>query len=732
MDALEQIPPVEEEADQVELAQHRQNEEGVEPSADDIDTLEALGNDLADLFSTYEQDRLPVEQRWVEDTRQFNGKYDPDVLAEIVAAGGSQLFPNITRSKTNTFAARLGDMLLPTGERNFGMTHTPVPKLAEAMQDHSQAIDPKTGQPMEVEVQGQDGTPQKVKVTNAQLAAATIETAKRAAELMEEEVADQLLECNYNAIARQSIDELALLGTGAIEGPVVTDKRVKRWKVRQEGGVTVYYADEEPDPKPAVRYVSVWNLYLDMSASSPSGWTGIFEQFLCNKREVQQLAKEIGFYKAAVARVLADEHQNDTSSIWWVATLRSLNNNGNFIDSRWRVLKYHGEIKPEVIRAMGIDPESIGAKDGAYGVVWFCRSVVLKVSLSPLDSGRHTYSIAYLEKDPSSPYGLGVPRLMREEQKAAAASYRMVFDNAGLSVGPQLFIKAKKVRGVDGSNRLRPRKTWLVDDDVARVQDVFGLLEIPSHQPELMAIFDAARKLADDTTSTPLIAQGDQAPHITKTAKGMSMLFNAANVVLRRCVKSFDDYFTVPLIERFYEWNMQFNPRQEIKGDFRCIGKGSSVLLEKEQMNETYMQVIQLALANPDLKMRTNIGTLWSQALKNMRIEDAILSEDEVEAARKKEIELNQSREKAAWAEDQAAKNPLLAKKVAIEERRVQLDEKKHEDAVAALLAKIRADVDKAGLGSRTAIAVRKIIEDAANQRFNAERAIKREFGEGM
>ena len=175
--------PLPDEADEaLELApieapeEDEEDEETKEARAQE--RLNALGITLRDLFADYEQDRLAIEERWMQDLRQYNGVYDPEDMSQIRAAEGSELFLNITRPKTNTFSARMQDMLIPTDERNFGVERTPVPELADKLDDQQQAIDPETKQPMVA----QDGTP----VSNAAFASEIIEEAKRRASAMED------------------------------------------------------------------------------------------------------------------------------------------------------------------------------------------------------------------------------------------------------------------------------------------------------------------------------------------------------------------------------------------------------------------------------------------------------------------------------------------------------------------------------------------------------------------
>ena len=73
----------------------------------DYERIQLFGAGLQAKFKDYDTRRKPLELKWLQDLRQFYGQYDPDVEQDLKAAGSSQLFVNITRPKTNTFAARM-------------------------------------------------------------------------------------------------------------------------------------------------------------------------------------------------------------------------------------------------------------------------------------------------------------------------------------------------------------------------------------------------------------------------------------------------------------------------------------------------------------------------------------------------------------------------------------------------------------------------------------------------
>ena len=193
---------------------------------------------------------------------------------------------------------------------------------------------------------------------------------------------------------------------------------------------------------------------------------------------------------------------------------------------------------------------------------------LLKFGLHHLDSGDPIYSVFCLEKDDASIFGFGIPYIMRDPQKAMASAWRIMLDNAGLSSGPQIVINDQVIEPQNGVWALEPRKIWLRKSGAPKNEKPFEFFEIESHLDELTALIELCKKNVDEETSLPVITQGEQGAHITKTAQGMSLLMNSANIVFRRIVKNWDDDLTTPSIRRMYDFLMQFSKKENIKGDY--------------------------------------------------------------------------------------------------------------------------------------------------------------------
>lgn len=582
--------------------------------------LQAFGTRLSRLAEEQAQKRVPVEERWLKDLRQYHGKYTQEEIDRMRDSQTAEVFVNITRNKTNAAEARIQDMLFPTDDRNWSIEPTPVP---------------------EIEAIRQSGYPEE-----AAAASQLIRQAEAAAELMQEQIDDQLVESKYQAKARDMIHDAVVLGTGIIKGPVIVGRIKKRWDTDPQSGMSVLTITE--DLTPAVEYVDVWNFYPDMSATRLSDCEFFYERHMWTKKQLREFAKLPGVLqdklrdvvKQGKGNTITQDRMNDIRAITGINTIIDQN--------RYEVWEYHGPIsKQELIDAIeGSEDPQINLDDidelddEIEAVVFFSGCHVLKVALNPMETNERPYSGLCWEKDDASPFGFGVPYLMSAAQKSINTGWRMMLDNAGQAVTDQIVFNQGIIEPVDGKWTIGPKKLWRMKDESRSVQEAFAVFETRNHQAEYANIIQMARQFADEETNMPLIAQGEQAAHVTRTSSGMSMLMNSANIVLRRAVKNWDDDITEPLISRFYDWNMSYNQRRDIKGDFKVNARGSSALLVREKQQENLMIFANLSASNAELAMRRDWEGLDKEMAKALEVPyNSITLSDEDIAAKQQQMQ---------------------------------------------------------------------------------------------
>lgn len=668
-----------------------------------------------------------VEVRWLEDVRQFHGRYSPKVMAEFSGTSKSRLFANITRSRTNTWAARLLDMLFPTDEKNWAVYPTPVPDMAFP--------------PAETAMRGVAPDEYGASSPEAEAMAVRGEAIKRAA-LMEAEIDDQLRECRFNAHAHMAIEDACKLGTGIIKGPILLRSGRHKWENASETGE--WNLAKLSDPTPCFERVDPWSVFPDMSARNPDDAEFWYERHLMNRKELQELARAPGFLGSEISSLLRNEPTEAMPE--YLASVREVTGAvTSEVDNRYVVWEYRGPIersrlmemcschKDDIVREI-VEEDPL---DVLQGVVWFCQGYILKFGLHVLDSGESIYSVFNLEKDETSIFGFGVPYLLRDAQAALSASYRMMHDNAGLSVGPQVVVNRSIVTPADGDWSLTGRKLWYREASALNNTPPFETFNVPSGQAELANMITLARDFADEETQLSAVARGEPGARTSggpaaNTVGGLSMLMNSVNVVFRRVVRNYDNDITTPCIRRMYNWNMQFNIKPEIKGDYNVDARGSSVLLVREIQSQNLMAIALQLAPHPIFGKYTNSYKLFRRLIQaNMVPADEIVkTEEEVAADEAAALQAQQGAGAQRTPED--IKASIAAGKMSADleiaklesETRIQIAELERDTAMLRTAAQMNMSLDQINA---------ELMRTRSSERtFAAELAVKDQTGQGI
>jgi hypothetical protein len=620
--------------------------------------LQAFGHNMAKQRDDWIRIRYGygVDKRWLEDEDQYNNKDNVNRAASQMMTSVEQGYPvttqhakphrstvfiGMTRQKTNAAEARVADILLPTDDRNWGIQPTPEPYLAGMTMTNEMAIDPRTGQPI---IDPKTGQPLRKK----EVARAVMEMARKKAQAMQNEIYDQLIECDYNGELRKVIHDAARLGTGVVKGPVVMNRTRKAWQPYTDAmGQTVYQVDIVQELNPASMRVDPRNVWPDPGCGENiHDGKGIYERQRLTAKQVRDLVKQPGYMKEQIRKVLEEGPKKS-------ATFQELRDEDqrDLARDTYELWEYWGEVDHEDLEAAGVEA---GEKDELRAVnacVVMINDTVVKAFLNPLDDGQLPFDFYVWEKVSGSCWGYGVPYLMRAQQKVLNAAWRQMMDNAGVSSGPQIVMNPNVISPADKQWQLSSRKIWFATDDMDDVRKAFATFEFDSHQAELAGIIKMATELADAETGVPVIMQGEKGA-APDTVGGMQMLMNSANVVLRRLVKQFDDMITRPHIRRYYDYNMMYNEDEEVKGDFQIDARGSSALLTRDIQNQAFLNLLAAGM-NPVYGMYLDTQKLFEKALQAQHVDPAEVF--------KSPEEIERIKEQQAQAAQQQPPDPRIA-----------------------------------------------------------------------
>lgn len=594
-------------------------EEAETRKREEWEKLQRLGLSFARERARYIDARAAsgVEGRWREDLYYYHGRDEAnrqqtqEMMDNLGSTGRnvagradekpsrSRIFINITRPKTNSAEARLADMLFPLDERNWGIKPTPVPELTKAMQEQTTPLlNPQTGQQMQVE---DTESGERRPATVADAARIEMDKAVEAAKAMEREIDDQLTECEYNWHSREAIRSAARLGTGVLKGPVVITKRAKSWTPVTDGQSTAYVIEMIEKQVPESYCVDLWDFYPDMACGTDiRNAEAIWERKRVTARKLRQLAKTPGYLAEAIVQVLDEGPQKAHETRLDSRNFNPESREPVEDDARYELWERHGDIPVDVLQACGCDTSQMDPLETVTGCVVLVNQTVIKAYAAALDTEDLIYDVFAWEPSEENVFGYGLPYLLRQcSQRMLNAAGRQMMDNAGASAGPQIVVRRNAVTPADGRHEVRGLKLWYATDETISVKDVFAAHNVPSNVLEYKAIIEMALKFADEEVSFPMIMAGERGT-APEQVGSMQMLMNAATVVLRRIVKRYDDRVTRRHIGRYYDWNMQYNEKGEVKGDFEVDARGSTTLVQRDLQNQAIQKWLQ-ALVNPSI-----------------------------------------------------------------------------------------------------------------------------------
>ena len=675
----------------------------------------------------------------------------------------STVFVPLTARYVDAAAAKVHDILVDVDDKPFGLKPTPIPELVLAKGDKRtvgfpdgtpatqpveappvplgppqqmmqpqaptlapgapipQGPPPGPTQPMAPSPEGEPPPPggKRKPVTVADLAKEAMDEALKAANAAEERIYDWLIECGHAAEMRAVISDAAKLGVGILKGPSPKTKQrmaVTR-KENAETGDEDVTIQTQSSMVPITERVSPWAVYPDPACGEKiSEGAFVWERDYYSPSKVKALRGQPGFNDALLDIVL--EHSPAGTSARPGAREPQLQSSYDEIyKNQYEVWHYMGPIRKSEMEAISGVVES-GAwseetreselDDTVNVIVTMIADIPVKAVPSQFEeSGNLTYYNFPWRRRSGSWSGTGVAEQVMTAQKIVNGGTRALLDNAGLSAGGQIVMDRDAVEPADNSDVITGMKLWYLTKDAMNddVKRAFHVYQFPNVTAQLMSVIQYGQQLAEESSSVPLISQG-QTGLTTPATFGATQLQNSnANQLLRSVGYTVDDYVTRPLIQAMYQWLLlDPNVPNAEKGDFSINAQGSSALVERAIQDQFIVQLLGQS-QNPGFGLDPK--KLMSEVLKSRHLKPSTVQMSDEEIAKLEQlnappppepdprIAVEQMRLQAKQAEMQADQATMQAKMQVsqaerdtdMEMKRIQLDIKRQE-----MMAKAQGD----------------------------------------
>ncbi|WP_031484432.1 portal protein [Maridesulfovibrio frigidus] len=570
---------------------------------------QSLGTFLKGLFTKAEAARKDKEAVWALDYLQEKGEYSPKEMEKIKR---SKMFVPATRVKMTTVRSQLMDLLFPSsGERNWGLKPSPNPEL------HPTVIENYRNQALQ---NGQE-------LSDDDIESFVEKQAKASSDAMSNEIADQLVGSgdrqSYLSVCKSVINQKLKYGTGILKGPLVREEFRDGYIIDEDGTWTLEKSQVK-ELRPFYEAVSVWNIYPDPNATDALSCEYVIQDHVYNRQEVRDLNDYPGFKAKVISQYLRDNPDGDLDAKSSYRIRNDKTGSGRKIENRYRVYEFWGTLSGEQLQSAGVEIPEEDLAEIFPANIWMIGDKVIKAVINPLEGATIPYQFDYFVEDEDSIWGDGLPTLLRHPQKALNSSMRMLIDNAAVSCGPQAAVNASAFMQGEDFRDIHAFKVWPFKS-IEDARNAVHFWSMPSYTNELLGLVRVFNDMVDDM-SVPRFMSGDgsQMSGAGKTARGLSMLIGAAHQILKDLVKSFDENITRPFFRKMYFWNMQFNERRDIKGDFEIIATGSSVLMAKEVQLER-MQSILAITDNPRFEGWVDDERLIKEIFSNLELPEGIL-----------------------------------------------------------------------------------------------------------
>lgn len=565
--------------------------------AGDQHMRDTLAGYLRRCWDDAQQAKQPMQKEMLKCHRQRIGEYEPDLLAEIRANRSPEVYVMLTDIKCRAVEAWMREILLSGTDFPWDIHPTPVqdlpPNVAEAMISRAWQIADEQGLSFE---QFQS----LMKDARAQAIKEWGEESERRAEKMKKKIQDQMTEGGWEKAFSQFLTEFATYPAAFILGPQPREKRRLRYTEGQKWSASV-----ENEVIPTWEAVSAFDVYPQPGIVDIEDGYVILHTRMDRKR-LRGLKNVEGVREEALTEVLTQYGQAGYTS--WLGLERTaidqVRGQHNPLQAKtgmFDVLRFFGSVPGQVLIEWGLyaHESDLVMPDDEYDIeAWLIGDRVVYCRINSDMLGRKPLMKACAIEIPGQFWGHAIPFVMRHTAYICNAAARALVENMGMASGPQVAVDTSQLAPGE-SPVLSPWKVWPISVAGNNGQLPVQFFQPNLHAAELMGIFEKFNAQADEVTGIPSYTYGGDSPGgAGNTAAGLSMLMGAAGKGVRQMVSSCDRGVIRENVTRLYDFNMQYDADEDIKGDVRIVAAGAVAIMQKETLRMRRIEFLGLT-ANP-------------------------------------------------------------------------------------------------------------------------------------
>ena len=530
----------------------------------------------------------------------FKGEYTPDEKDRLGIDDSNNIYAPITRTKCMALMSWLYDIFANAEDKPWTLEPTPVPSLPDELQTQ---IELKLQMELQqAAAQGLEVTPDLLEERAKELVSLQYtemqRVARRAIDRADKLLADLLEEGGWREAFKQLIHDLSVYPNAFIRGPFREQRMVLQWS----GAKLV------PAPKDIMRVerISPFDVFPAPDATTPQDGSYIIERMWMSAAALWSLTElddpGLGLFPDEIKGLLRDNP--DGYAYHLDGEEEGSKEEGQQDEGkRYEVVVYYGYIRREAVDDFLAKRNLSWSHKAATEVLdvecWVCDGRVLRLVVNEGSLlYRPIFSVSFL-KAPGEFWGISLPIVLRDIQRAANACLRSLVENMAFSSAPMGEYDVDRMRNEEDIDELQPRRMYAIVNDVRLNQvanaPAMRFYSIDSHARELLAVYDRFVKEADDATGIPAYVIGSpQVAGAGRTLGGLSLLMGNAAKGVKRVVGYIDKDVIEPIVTQAYAIVLQHNPDASLKADAQVKARGASGLLQRELQQARAVEILQL------------------------------------------------------------------------------------------------------------------------------------------
>lgn len=553
----------------------------------DPENGDAVGNYVQGTLFNYYRDARRNEQEDIclDCERAYNNKYDlatQQILATRKAeSGDSTVWVPYTRTKVNIAVAKTYEKMLNASDNPWSVVPEQISAEELAMNERYVQMAVQSGQMQE-----------DPKRALEKLNELSDKESRDTCDKMEKEIADQLNKGKAFQAIGKTILQQHYLGTGIAKFQISVNQNEK-WKQ----GPTGWNLENNEAPFPEIKFVSWFDVFFDPYSKSKEQSNGVIEYHVMKRSDLLALPESQGFKPDKIEEIILNNPEGNHTDLDYETTIRGVNDQDQNVqknDNYFDVYEAWVELPGNKLIDYGFDNVEEIKPTGAYKVCcWVCANVTIKLIMNPLMPQKIPYFIVPYEENTSTVNGTGIGENLFGVQEVINSSTRATVDNGAFSHAPITEVNVDLLKsGENAPSVLKPRGIYYREGGDPK-EPMLRFHNIPENSGVLNNIYNMFSKIGEDATGISGSTE-ESMPAANAAQGGVSMVLSQKNILQRTVVGNIDKYLYQPMIEMYYNFNMQYNQKDDIKTAAKIQANGVTSIIAKEMRSQQLMAFAQL------------------------------------------------------------------------------------------------------------------------------------------